>query len=259
MTDILAPLSDPPDADAPMSADERFRVRIERQLRVLDELADIGLEVARAVERQAKTTSPETDVTAVATAYAKAARALRLTIMLQSKLAKELQGLDVRAEIKARTAAAIDRARRADPEYVHKARVENIVERVALEACDDDGSALDRLMIEAGERLDDEDLYGKVLDRPVGELVALICRDLGLAPDWARLAEEAWARAEIESGVEGSPFAELLMETRPPPLAGEVARSAGGGIPPPLSMEGACEPSGSGQARPTPPPRPAPP
>jgi hypothetical protein len=67
-------------------------------------------------------------------------------------------------------------------------------------------------MTEVCERLDDDDIYGDVIARPVGELVALICRDLGLEPDWARLAEEAWAREEIERGDARSPFANLHRE-----------------------------------------------
>lgn len=195
--------------DAPMGADARARGRIERQWRVLDELAGIGLEVARAAERQARAAGPETDIEAIAAAYAKAARAVRLAVLLQSRLVQELQRLEVRAEIAARSPDALEEARRSAPDYVHKARVEAIVERVAREACGGDGPAVDRLVIEAGERLDDEDLYGQVLNRPVGELVALICRDLGLDPDWARLAEEAWAQDEIARGADGSPFLAL--------------------------------------------------
>ena len=42
----------------------------------------------------------------------------------------------------------------------------------------------------------------------MGELVALICRDFGLEPNWDALAQEAWAQAEIASGAPGSPFLE---------------------------------------------------
>jgi hypothetical protein len=126
---------------------------------------------------------------------------VRLTIMLQSKLVGELQASEEGA---ARKAAALARQEaRSDPEYVHKARVEGIVERVAKAECGDDEDEIDRLVAEAAERLDDGDIYGEVLSRPIGELVALICRDLGLEPDWARLAEEAWAQAEIEGGAAG--------------------------------------------------------
>ena len=74
-----------------------------------------------------------------------------------------------------------------------------------------------------------------VASRPVGELVALICRDFGLDPNWDALAEEAWAQAEMDGGAEGSPFAPT--DAPPPALAAEEARSAGGSAPPPCALE----------------------
>jgi hypothetical protein len=50
-----------------------------------------------------------------------------------------------------------------------------------------------------------------------------------LAQAGLRLAEEAWAIEEIASGTEASPF-NRMKRPRPPPLAGEVARRAGGGL-----------------------------
>ena len=63
---------------------------------------------------------------------------------------------------------------------------------------------------------------GDVRQRPVGELVALICRDLDLDPDWTRLAEEAWAKEEIASGVPSSPFLQQSPSHPPPTAAGEA-------------------------------------
>ncbi len=42
----------------------------------------------------------------------------------------------------------------------------------------------------------------------------MICADLGLSPDWRRLAHEAWAQKEIAGGAPGSPFA--AFEAQPP-------------------------------------------
>jgi len=112
--------------------------------------------------------------------------------------------------LRAAAAFAARRSPEDDPVYRRKARVEAIIERVAK--ADHDEEEVDRLVREAGERLDDEDLYGEVLGRPVGELVSLICRDLGLAPDWSRLAEEAWARREAAEGDPRSPFAPLPLD-----------------------------------------------
>ena len=122
-----------------------------------------------------------------------------MTLLLQSKLIRELQ---FREASQARDAARAETDRSED----RKARVEQIVERVA-EAQGEAPEAVERLVEEAAERLDRDDIYGDVLSKPVSEIVARICQDLGLDPDWPRLAQEAWARAEIESGAAGSPLA----------------------------------------------------
>jgi hypothetical protein len=221
-----APLADPaPSTPPPPAADDARRL-IAEQLQMLKRVAQVGLELSLEIERQAKGEGadgqPPAPLGDLALAYSRTTRALRLTVMLQSRLTKDLEGIDSLAEIRARSAAALEETRRRDPVYVHKDRVERIVERVARDACGEDEDALERLMVEACDRLDDEDLYGEVLDRPVGELVALVCRDLGLDPDWTRLAEEAWARAEIDSAAAGSPFLALLRQG-PPPDAAAVA------------------------------------
>jgi hypothetical protein len=214
-------------AESPEPVEDWAGALAMRQLRMLGELAEQGLEIGRAIERQARAAAPGdgADLSALAMAHARAARAVRMSILLQSRLIADLQAAEERA---ARGAAALASAQaRRDPEYVHRARVEGIVERVAKAACGDDEDEIDRLVTEASERLDDEDIYGEVLDRPIGELVALICRDLGLEPDWSSLAEEAWAKVEIESGAEGSPFKGPSRRTRPPPQAGEAALPSG--------------------------------
>ena len=183
------------ESDAPTAAaDAAARARIGRQLEILGRLAEVGLEIALAVERQVKDADlePET-LQHLAMAYSRASRAVRMTIALQSRLIQDLQVLD----------QARDHAR-TEREETHRDRIERIVERIAQDEYEDDD--INELVRETSERLKDDDCYGGVMTRPIGELVALICRDLDLHPDWAKLAEEAWARAEIESGAEDSPF-----------------------------------------------------
>jgi hypothetical protein len=45
----------------------------------------------------------------------------------------------------------------------------------------------------------DHDL-AEILKRPTAEIIALICRELGLPDDWPRLAEEEWTREEAGGG-----------------------------------------------------------
>jgi hypothetical protein len=232
--EMIAPdttLLETPQGDAPVSAGagDWARPLLERQLSLVGELAELGLNVARSIERQA--TAPASDdgsddgsahdgaappvLGDIGLAYARVARAVRLTVMLQSKLIEGLQALDRGETDSARWLRECDT----------KKRVERIVERV-IRAEHDDEEVVDHLTREGAERLDEDDIYGDVLTRPVSETVAVICRALGLAPDWAHLAEEAWAQEEMASGAAGSPLAALMAEHR-------AARTGASGSPPP--------------------------
>jgi len=162
---------------------------------VLGQLAEAALNIALAIERQATRACAEGAGPAeegdVALAHVRVGRAVRLTVLLQSKLIKGLQALDRGAQLR------LEKAR--------KDRIERIVERVA-KATHEKQDIVERLIDEASERLDD-DIYGDVMTQPISEIVARICRDLGLEPDWARLAQEAWALEEIHSGAPGWPLA----------------------------------------------------
>ncbi|CAN7241240.1 hypothetical protein LJR219_000959 [Phenylobacterium sp. LjRoot219] len=230
------------------------RALIERQLWVLGRLAEAGLNVALAIERQATAAAPPHAAEApeaaeppatpapgpvvqgdVALAYARASRAVRLTVALQARLIKDLQALD-EAAVRLRRGEQVEAEReRQTLETARKARVERIVERVIRAELSDEDE-VDRLAEAAWERLDHDEIYGDLLAQPVGEIIARVCRDLGLSPDWSRLAEEAWAREEIDSGALGSPFLALSWpepsQTRPdraaaadPPVAAPQAAS----------------------------------
>ena len=157
------------------------RPMVERQLQVLGRLAEAGLEIAVALEAQAK--GGEAVVQGdVAMAYNRVARAVRQTIMLQSRLIEALH--DQAASRAARRAAAGASAARI---------VGDVIEDAAIDGGKGgDREQAERLRAEAAERLRGED-FGDLLARPFGEVVAGICRDLGLAPDWLALAEDCCA------------------------------------------------------------------
>jgi len=48
------------------------------------------------------------------------------------------------------------------------------------------------------QRRGSDKALAEILKRPTAEIIALICRELGLPEDWPRLAEEAWAREEAD-------------------------------------------------------------
>jgi hypothetical protein len=208
MTDAAA-LSEPTtQADSPAPEGVAApRALIERQLWVLGRLAEAGLALALAIAQQGTTEdAPQVVPGDIALAYGRVSRAVRLTVALQAKTLQDLQALD---EIAARRLdgdlSKAERERQGLAQQ-RKDRVQRIVERV-IEAEGADETEVDRLADEAVERLEHDDIYGDLATRPVGEIIALVCRDLGLSPDWSRLAEEAWAQDEIRSGAPGSPFA----------------------------------------------------
>jgi hypothetical protein len=65
----------------------------------------------------------------------------------------------------------------------------------AIEADAEEGE-LEQLFDDLDERLADREDDDDFLDRPVSELVARICKDLGVSVDWSLWEDEAWAIEE---------------------------------------------------------------
>ena len=165
------------------------RALIERQLGLLTELADIGMEIARAAGRQAVAAlEGEAEPAKVdpGLTYTRAARAVRMTIALQARLLKELPALD-----------RADAAVRREQTHARKLQIHRLVKQVIEAEPEDEIEALSGGL---WERLHDADEYGDLIRRPVGEVVASICKDLGLSPDWGGLGEELWAASPLSEG-----------------------------------------------------------
>jgi hypothetical protein len=210
-----------PEKHDPATSADWGRPLLERQITMLSELAEAGLALALTIKDGAKDACGEVAAQAC-TGFGRVARAVRLSLMLQAKLIKELQAGDSHTAYLAASAARQETRER----KVHIAR---IVERVA-DSEHDDPAEVERLMDETAERLDRDDIYGGVLSRPASELVAMICKDLGLDPDWPRLAEEAWAREEVGSGTVGWPFV-TVADRRPDEAATEGRLTRPGASP----------------------------
>ena len=159
---------------------------------LLTRLAEIGLEIAEEAGRQAAASAGEGPLHDPGLTYSRAARAVRLTIALQTRLAKDLEGLG-RAEASAR-----------------RTRIHRLVER-AIRCEHDDEDEIEQLSDEARERLWDDEALDEFTALPLGEAVARVCADLGLSA-------EAWVAAA--SG--GAPDISL-------PLVGRVAAKPSGG------------------------------
>jgi len=148
---------------------------------MLHELIDMGMGFARTVHQQgtaqAGPESPDGDPAAAAVqtaaAFDRISRAVRRTIALARKVAEPLPA---RVDAGQRRAAARRRILR---------EVEDAIQREA------DGAEEEALEAELRERLDGSELEDEIEGRPVGEVVAEICRDLGLG---TLLGNHPWKR-----------------------------------------------------------------
>jgi hypothetical protein len=210
----------------------------EWHLRMLKELAEIGMKLARAVEQQAvpeeapePEKAPEPDQAPeperarapgrigagdLALVFSRIARAVRQTLALHAKIYGDRRAREEgKAAEQAQRAATIQRAR--------KERQKNKVKRIIEEAIDAeprDPSDYENLLADLDDAL--EDLDADFGDRPFGENVTRICRDLGITPNWTEWAMEVWgievggieAGATEETGTKLSPFASPRPESR---------------------------------------------
>jgi hypothetical protein len=174
------------------------RPLVDRQLAILGRLAEAGLEIAIVLEGQAKGGDAVVEGD-VAMAFNRVARAVRQTLMLQSRLIESLQA---------------QQAARANRKAAVRASAARIVRSVIEDDRSNDAERSERLAAEAAERLERED-FGDLLSRPFGEAVIKICKDLGLSPDWLTLAEDCHA---AEAAVDGRVIA--MAET---PCTGPTA------------------------------------
>jgi hypothetical protein len=232
-----SPSTEPADADPAL-----------RRLRMLEELAEIGMDIARALRRraldEAAANAAQPDDQALGLAFSRVARAVRQTLALEDRLDQDRQARDGAAQAERAVqlaeqagARAIEGLRVAIHRSEVRAKVEQVIE---AEAGDAD---VERLLTDLDERLDDDEGGADFLDRPLGELIAAICRDLGLTPDWSLWVNEDWAVQEAKAKPPGSPYAKRRPRrswpettwpdtTRPTPLSSWARDAAGENHPP---------------------------
>lgn len=152
-----------------------------RHLRMLAELAEIGMELAREVRRQALEEAGAEGVSRSTEApadwglvFARIARAVRQTVALEARLAAEAEKQGAAAETGRRSA-------RLAQDRQQKERVRRLVETaIASEA---NGEAAENLRLDLDERLEDPDIEAEFGRRPIGVIVVGICADLGVTVD----------------------------------------------------------------------------
>jgi hypothetical protein len=224
---------------APAAATADARALIEGQLAMLTHLAQIGMGIAEACGREAARANAPADPDAAdpspprdpVLAFARVARAVRMTIALQSRLAKDLAALDRaavyaeadrRRSLRTRLHGLVGEAARTLVEARRKAEGQYWGDEDAAEV------EIEQMAEVAYERLidaEDGGLDGATFD----EAVAGVCRDLGLSPD---------RTARLLAAVEPPPRTPHEPPAAPPPDADPDAdpKAGLGAQPPPQRL-----------------------
>ena len=187
--------------------------RADKAMAYLDQIADMTMELARAQHRKALAqidAGPEDERGAdrerdAAAGFLAAARAVRVTLLLQARLQSGLNARRIEMVEQSRARAETRRRDREIEALSYHGDVEEIVVQV-IEREAADRPDLDELADSAREAVWDGWSDREIGETPVSAVVAKVCQDLGIAVDWSRWEGEDWAIEEAEDGVEGSPF-----------------------------------------------------
>jgi len=219
----LEPQPDPPPADTP-AVDEADLLaasvaRVERRLRMLDDLAEMAMKLAtRVTERalaedaaSAKDAAGSAPPDLAADDLAKLSRAVRLTLDLAGRLEETLARLRA-GEIAVRAARRQEHEERASRARMGRgaATRDKVSEQVAMVIFSESESERESsdLLEALEERLNDDVAYIDVENQPLREVVERLCRDLGLKPDWSRWTDDGWLDQDdfFKSRASWSPF-----------------------------------------------------
>src|SRR5471032_1709632 len=247
-------LSSPPDPAAPAAeeAADPSVLRAERRLRLLEELSEIGMEMARALRpsAEAREGSPDDKAQArrrdPADVFGSLSRAIRLTLALEARTDEELRDLKagvvrVRQDEQVRTAQRAEHAAHID-RLIRKGEVSGLVERLA-EAEIGDGDQFENLCAALEERLDEDEAYQDLDKWPLRETVERLCKDLALSPDWSRWDGEDWSVNDANGRDFFSPFRQpsaipLVNPCPRPPKTQAPNRAPATGPPPGMRRVG---------------------
>ncbi|MDB5480274.1 MAG: hypothetical protein JWO83_1327 [Caulobacteraceae bacterium] len=233
-----APQPDPP-ADDPLAVDAAELLaasiaRVEHRLRLLDEMAEMVMKLARGVTEQglaakaapantAPNDAPGREASAPDTAdgLAKLSRALRLTLDLAGRLEETLRHLRS-GEAAARETRRRERQARDARAVIDKceARQGRVIEQVTMAIHREAESEADScdLLKALDERLEDDIAYVDLDGGPLREMVEKLCGDLGLSPDWSRWTDEGWPEPPHVFFANRSPWSPFNRPSRKPLL-----------------------------------------
>ena len=203
-----APTPDPLSADIPESDGvtllaERVRCA-ELRLRAVEELLDVGMDLTRNLRERVhagqsqeptKGWAPDIAPPDYAGAFAKLSRAVRLTLDMHARFDEALSAL------RAGKAAAVRERRETrerSAENAEEARLDKLREdvggqvRIAIGREAESERDYDERISAMYERLESDAAYDDLADWSFRDIVAQLCTELCLTPDWSGWTEEGW-------------------------------------------------------------------
>jgi len=223
---IAAPALQPdPPADPPAVDEAELlaasAARIEHRLRLLDELAEMAMKMARRVTEEAATATDAAASTYAADDLAKLSRAVRLTLDLAGRLEEALRALRAGEaavrETRREKRAANDNRATIERSEAGQVRVREQVAMAIARESESETESSD-LLDALEERLADDIAYVFVGDTPLRETVERLCKDLGLSPDWSGWTEDGWPVTPSDSFPPREPWSPFNRVSRKPVL-----------------------------------------
>jgi hypothetical protein len=167
--------------------------RAERHGRILQALAECNLRAVQKLTDQLEAAETDIEHERYALGLHRMSRDLRLTLALEERLVHERRK-GFREERVDRQKAVEHRKKQVD----HAVTGQVYAER--------EGEAAEALLKDLDSLLDEQTLYDDFLDRPLGAVIARLCRELGLAP-YARNDRDEGDLADNDLGEAVSSYA----------------------------------------------------
>jgi hypothetical protein len=172
---------------------ESDKDRAERHGRMCAELGEIGMKAVRKLSDRLEAAETDVEVERCTRSLQRMSRDLRLTMALEERLVHERRKGFREARVDRQKAIA-HRRKQVD----HAVTGQVYAER--------EGEAAEALLKDLDSLLDEQTLYDDFLDRPLGAVIARLCRELGLAP-YARNDRDEGDLADNDLGEAVSSYA----------------------------------------------------
>ena len=200
----------PPTDTAERAPPEPSQDLSQAQLCVVQEMIDAGLDLVRAIRREAQEAAAgeATDLEALSRSYAQVTRAVRLTMAIQTRITNDTFAADLKA--REERAAAAERAA-----LIRERKIKTAIAVVeAVHLAGRPPAESERLLEQADAWMERE--TEAFATGSIGQAVERICADLGVPFDPVHWQDEPWAIEETLSHAPGSPYA-FRGHTRVPP------------------------------------------